>query len=94
MYKKRVRTILNSTLNGGKTIKAINRWAVPVVKYIDGIIGWTRAELEDLDQKTWKRTSAHNALHPQSDVDRLYLHAKKAGERGLLQIRQTVKKEK
>ena len=37
--------------------------------------------------------SAHHALHPQSDVDRLYL-LRQAGERGLQQIRQNVEKEK
>ena len=52
-----------------------------------------QAELEDLDRKTRKLMSAHHALHPQSDVDRLYL-TRQAGERGLLQIRLTVKEEK
>ena len=37
--------------------------------------------------------SAHHALHPQSDVDRLYL-PRQAGGRGLLQIRQTVEEKK
>ena len=37
--------------------------------------------------------SAHYALHPQSDMDRLYLPIQ-AGGRGLLQIRQTVEEEK
>ena len=37
--------------------------------------------------------SAHHTLHPQSDVDRLYL-PRQAGGRGLLQIRQTAEKEK
>ena len=84
-----MRKILKSKLNGGNIIKAINRWAVPVVRYragiIDwtqaeledldrtGIIDWTQAELEDLDRKTKKLMSAHHSLHPQCDVDRLYL---------------------
>ena len=80
-------------MNGGNIIKAINSWAVPVVRYTAGIIDWTLAELEDLDRKTRKLMSAHHALHPQSDVDRLYL-SRQAGGRGLLQIRQTVAEEK
>ena len=40
-----------------------------------------------------KLVSAHHALHPQSDVDRLYL-PRQAGGRGLLQIKQTVEEEK
>ena len=37
--------------------------------------------------------SAHHALHPQSDVDRLYL-PRQADGRELLQIRQTVEEKK
>ena len=40
-YNKRVRKILKSKLNGGNIIKAINSWAVPVVRYTAGIIDWT-----------------------------------------------------
>ena len=85
-YNKRVRKILKSKLNGCNIIKAINSWAVPVVRCTAGIIDWTQAELEDLDRKIRKLMSAH---HPQSNVDRLYLPRQASG-RGLLQIRQTV----
>ena len=71
-------------------IKAINSWAVSVVRYTAGIIDWTQAELEDLDRKTRKLMSAHHALHPQSEVDRLYL-PRQADGRGLLQIGQMKK---
>ena len=37
-YNKRVRKILKSKLNGGSIIKAINSWAVPIVRYTAGII--------------------------------------------------------
>ena len=55
-----------------------------------GHIDLTIAELEDLDRKTRKLMTAHRTLHPQSDVDRLYL-PRRIGGRGLLQIRQAVK---
>ena len=92
-HNKRVSKILKSKLNGGNVIKAIYSWAVSVVRYTAGIIDWTQAKLEDLDQKTRKLMLAHHALHPQSDVDRLYL-PRQVGGRGLLQIRQTVEEEK
>ena len=85
-YNKRVRKILKSKLNSGYIIKAINSWAAPVVRYTAGIIDWTQTELEDLDRKARKLMSAHDALHPQSDVDKLYLPRQASG-RGLLQIR-------
>ena len=50
-YSRRVRKTLKLKLNDDNIIKAINIWAVPVVRYAPGIIGWTQAELEDLDQR-------------------------------------------
>ena len=44
-----------------------------MIRYIAGIVDWTIAELEDLDHKTRKLMTAHRTLHPQSDIDRLYL---------------------
>jgi hypothetical protein len=88
-----VRKVLKSKLNGGNIIKAINSWAVPVIRYTAGVVDWTQAELKDLDRKTRKLMTANHALHPQSDVDRLYL-PRKTGGRGLLQIRQTFEEEK
>ena len=92
-YLRRVRKLLKSKLNGGNTIKGINSWAVPVIRYTAGIVDWTLAELDELDRKTRKLMTANHALHPQSDVDRLYLPRSEGG-RGLQQIRQTVEEEK
>ena len=78
-YLKRLRKILKSKLNGGNSIKAINSWAVPVIRYTAGIIDWTKSELDELDRKTRKIMSANRALHPQSDVDRLFLPRKIGG---------------
>ena len=49
--------------------------------------------MDDLDRETRKLMTANHALHPQSDVDRLYL-PRNEGCRGLLQIRQAVEEEK
>ena len=91
-YTKRVRKVLKSKLNGGNSIRAINSWAVPVIRYTAGIVNWTQAELGDLDRKTRKLMTANQALHPQSDVDRLYLPIQTGG-RGLFQVKQIVEEE-
>uniref|UniRef100_A0A803T202 Reverse transcriptase domain-containing protein n=1 Tax=Anolis carolinensis TaxID=28377 RepID=A0A803T202_ANOCA len=91
-YTQRVRKILKSKLNGGNTIKAINTWAIPVIRYTAGIINWTQMELDNLDRKTRKLMTIHHSLHPRSDVDRLYL-PRRSGGRGLLQVKQAVKEE-
>ena len=85
-YTNRIRKILKSKLNGGNTIQAINNWVVPVIRYTTGIVDWTIAELKDLDRKTSKLMTAYRTLHPQSDIDRLYL-SRRIGGRGLLQRR-------
>lgn len=92
-YLKRVRKILKTKLNGGNSIKAINTWAVPVIRYTAGIIDWTQAELEELDKRTRKIMTMHQALHPKSDIDRLYI-SRRIGGRGLVQVLQTVEEEK
>ena len=63
-----------------------------MIRYTAGIVDWTIAELEDLDRKTRKLMTAHHTLHPQSDIDRLYL-PRRIGGRRLLQIRQKVEEE-
>ena len=50
-YFRRLRKILKSKLNSGNTIKAVNSWAVPVIRYNAGILDWTRAEIQGLDRK-------------------------------------------
>ena len=72
-YTNRVRKILKFKLNRGNTIQAINNWVVPVIRYTAGIVDWKIAELKNLDLKTRKLMTAHCTLHPQSDINRLYL---------------------
>ena len=41
-YYKRVRQLTSSKLSGGDTIRAINSWAVSLVRYSAGILNWTK----------------------------------------------------
>ncbi|XP_023216726.1 uncharacterized protein LOC111619278 [Centruroides sculpturatus] len=92
-YTQRIRKILKSKLNGGNTIKAMNTWPIPVIRYTADFINWTQAELDNLDRKTRKLMTIYCSLHPRSDVDQLYL-PRRLGGRGLLQVKQTVEEEK
>jgi hypothetical protein len=56
-------------------------------------VEWSKVELQDLDRKTRKQLTMHGALHPRSDVDRLYL-PRKLGGRGLTNIEDMVEGEK
>ena len=75
-YVKRVKKIASSQLNSGNTIDAINSRAVSLVRYGAGIIDRTKEELKKIDRKTRKILTMNRMLHPQSDVDRLYIPRK------------------
>ena len=88
-YKRRVRKILETKLNGGNIIKGINTWAIPVLRYSAAFLHWTKAELQEMDRRTRKLLTMHKGLHPRSNVDRLYLPRKEGG-RGLMSAEDTV----
>ena len=89
-YKRRLRLILKSKLNGRNKITAINTWAVAVFRYGAGILEWKESELKNVDRKS--RKMMYGALHPKSDVDRLYIKRKEGG-RGLMSVEHCVREE-
>ncbi|XP_063952186.1 uncharacterized protein LOC135153479 [Lytechinus pictus] len=91
-YIRRIRKVLKSKLNAGNMVKAVNTWAVALVRYAAGIVEWNKLELETLDRKTRKLLTMHGMFHPKSDVDRLYVSREKGG-RGLAGIEETVRYE-
>ena len=46
-----------------------------------GVIEWRVDELKELDRKNRKLLTLHKRLHPQSDVDRLYVSRKEEKKR-------------
>ena len=63
-YKRRVRKVLETKLNGGNIIKAINTWAIPVLRYSAPFLTWRKTELQELDRRNRKLLTMHNAHHP------------------------------
>ena len=92
-YKTRLKAILKSKLNSGNTVKAINTWAVPVIRYSAGIVDRKNSELRNMDRKTKKVLNMYQALHPRSNVDKLYLPCSEGGK-GLLSLEECVNAEK
>jgi len=91
-YRRRLRSLLKSHLNGANLVKAINMWAVPVVRYTAGIINWTQEEIHKLDTGTRKLLTIHGALHPRSCVERLYMPRNEGG-RGLTSMSDIIHQE-
>ena len=84
-YIRRLRKVLKSKLNGGNLVRGVNTWAVSLLKYLAAFVSWRKSELEGIDRKTRKWFTIYGALHPKSDVDRLYIPRKEGG-RGLISI--------
>ena len=88
-YLRRVRKVLESKLNSGNLIKAINTWAVSLFRYTAAIIDWRKEEIMKLDQRTRKLLTMHKAHHPKDSVHRLYI-SRKEGGRGPISIENCV----
>ena len=92
-YKKRIKKLLKSSLNGCNLISAINLWAIPLVRYTAGLIKWTQTEIRTLDVSTRKLLTLYKCFGMKDDVDRLYVPRKKGG-RGLLSVEDVLHYEK
>ena len=53
-YYRRVRKVLETKLNSGNVFKAINIWAVSVVRYSAAFLLWSRLQLQEIDKRTRK----------------------------------------
>ena len=84
-YRRRLRLILKSRLNGNNKIQAIDTWAVAQLRSGAGIINWKVDKLNKMERTTRKTLMMYGELHPKSDIDRLYLK-RKLGGRGLISI--------
>ena len=85
-YIRRIRKVLKSKLNGQNLVHGVNTWAVSQLRYSAGFVSWRKSELQAIDRKTRKLFTIYGALHPKSDVDRLYIPRKEGG-RGLISIK-------
>ena len=78
-YIGRLRKILKSKLNGGNLVQGVNTWAVSLLRYSAVFVSWRKSELQAIDRKTTKLFTIYGALHPKSDVDKLYILRKEGG---------------
>ena len=63
-----------------------------VFRYGAGILQWKESELKNVDRKSRKTMTMNGALHPKSDVNRLYIKRKEGG-RGLMSVECCVREE-
>ena len=80
---------MKSKLNDGTLVRGVNTWAVSLLRYSAALVSWRKIKLQAIDRKTRKLFTIHGALHPKSDVDRLY-KPRKEGGRALISIEDCV----
>ena len=88
-YLRRTRKLLETKLSSRNLIKGINTCAVPLVRYLELFLRWTREKLRQMDQRTRKLMTMNKAFDPRDDVDRLY-EPRKEGGRGLSRVEDSV----
>ena len=82
-HLRRLRLISRQKLNARTKTMAVNTQLVSVMRHGAGILRWNTDELKSFDRRTRKSMTIHGALHPKSDVDRIYV-SRKMGGRGLV----------
>ena len=70
-------------------IKAINTWAVSLLRHSAPFVNWTKEEVREMDRMTRKTMTMNGALHPRDSVCRLCLPSKQGG-RGLIGVQDCV----
>ena len=81
----RVRKIWTSELSAYNKVIVNNSFALPVLVPTFGILDWSIQDIKDLDIKTRKQLAMSGNVHPNSDIDLLYIQRNQGG-RGLQQI--------
>ena len=60
-----------------------------MLRYSAAFLDWAINDLQEMDRRTRKVMTMHNALHPRGNIDRLYI-SRSEGGRGLLNVEDTV----
>ena len=76
---------MKTRLNGKNLFQALNTRVISVIRYSGAFLDWTKEETKELDRWTRKQLIAGRALHPKSNVMRIYIK-RMYGGRGLISV--------
>ena len=80
---------MKSKLDCVNLVRGVNTWAVSLLRHSAAFVSWKKSELQAIDRKTRILFTMYGALHPKSDVHRLYI-PRKERRRGLISIEDCV----
>ena len=72
-------TAYEDSPNGKNLFQAINTWTISVIRYSAAFLNWTKEKTKELDRWTRKQLIAGRALHPKSNVMRIYIKRRYGG---------------
>ena len=72
-YQKRVKLLMKTHRDGKNLFEALITWAISVIRYSAAFLDWMKEETKELDLWTRKQLIAGRALHPKSNVMRIYI---------------------
>ena len=78
---------MKTRLNGKNLFQALNTRVISVIRYSGAFLDWTKEETKELDRWTRKQLIAGRALHPKSNVMRIYIKGRYVG-RGLVSVKE------
>ena len=67
-YFSRLKCLLKSELYAGNLIADINAWAISIVRYTAGVLGWNKGDLKKMDVKSRKTMTMHAVFHIKGDT--------------------------
>ena len=76
---------MKSHLHRKNRFLALNTWAIFVIRYIAAFLDLTKEEIKELDHWARKQLIAGTALHPKSNVMKIYIKRRYEG-RGLISV--------
>ena len=76
---------MKTRLNGKNLFQALNTRVISVIRHSGAFLDWTKEETKELDRWTRKQLIAGRALHPKSNVMRIYIKRRYEG-RGLISV--------
>ena len=76
---------MKTHLNGKNLFQVLNTWAICVIRYSAAFMDWTKEQTKELDRWTRKELIARRALHPKSNLMRIYIK-RRYGGRGLISV--------
>ena len=83
VYQERLTLLMKTHVSGKNLFLALNTWAISAIRHSAVFLGWTNKEAKELERWTRKQLIVGQALHPKSNVMRIYIK-RRYGGRGLI----------